>query len=140
MSIADLCVGDEVYINGRSGSDTPSAMGGAGKAWADDAGDVIECRHDTPSASLILKYNARGERLTHQFFFPGSVDLDAVRANANAFRLHWVSTRNGTTIDRYVRILDCYMEDSPDDDSEMEMWIVDGSEETTRNDDAEATA
>lgn len=140
MSIAELCVGDTVFINGRSGSDTPSAMGGSGKVWAVDAGTAIDCRRDTPSATEITKYNARGERLMHQFFFPGSVDLDAVRSNATAHRLHWVSTRNGTVIDRYIRILDCYLEDSPDDDSEMELWIIDGTEETTRSDDAEATA
>lgn len=140
MSIEDLCVGDQVFFNTKNGDDTPGDLGGDPDPWGADSGDPIDCRRDTPSAMEVQKYNARGERIHHQFFFAAVLhDLSAVRDNPQAHRIHWTSTRNGTTIDRYLRPLACYMEDTPNDDPDMEMWVVDATEETARNDNAETS-
>lgn len=141
MSIEDLCVGELVFINTKDGDDTPGALGGDPDPWGKDTGDPLDCRRDTPGANEIRKYDVRGVRFAHQFFFAAvNHDLSAVRDNPQAHRIHWVETRNGSTINRYLRVLSCYMEDTPSDDPEMEMWIVDASEETTRNDSAEVEA
>ena len=136
MSILDICVGDQVFFNAKGGDDSPGAYGGDQKDWDADAGDALDCRANTPASSELGKYDAIGVRLFIQFFFAASEhDLTAIEASPRDHRLHWTSRRNGTAEDRHLRVIGCTLQDSPDDDPDMEMWVVDATEETTRGDD-----
>ncbi len=121
MSIESLCTGDTV-LKGTA-THTLGAMGGDSRSYAYGAG--LDCTVQTPSASAIAAWQARGQRLGYWVFFSTDPSLSP------DFRLKW-TVRAGTTLatPKILRVLDCYAEGRPSADL---LWIADCEEVTTRS-------
>jgi hypothetical protein len=124
MPIADRCTGDKVVR--QTVTHTIGAMGGDARTYAD--GSTLDCCIQTPGASEITSYAARGQRLTHWVFFSADPNLTPDQ------RLK-VTQQAGVTLGTaiYLRVLDCYAEGRPGPAAEDLLWVADCEQVSTRS-------
>jgi hypothetical protein len=121
MSVEALCQGDEVIR--QVATTTRGSLGGQARGWT-DVGTALDCLVQTPGAGESRKYDARGQRFSHQVFF---AEDPALSVN---HRLKWTVRAEATlAVPIYLRVLDCYPEGRPGEDF---LWIADCEVETMR--------
>lgn len=126
MSIAALASGDTVVVEtitttrGEAGSQVRTPVEGAS----------LDCAVQTPSASEIRSYQARGMKLDYWAFFSSDPSL------TTNDRLKWMTRRAAAlAIPIYLRVLDCYAEGRPGASGEDMLWVADCEQVTSRTED-----